>query len=311
MQAARRPFHADMFAMFSSEYGGIVTDPLLMNVPVDDHLVHRGDGVFETLKCVQGRLYCYREHLERLYFSAEKIDLTPPYSPEETSRRIMATIRAGNRRDALIRVIFSRGPGSMGINPYDCPLAYLYVLVHAPAKPFMETHPGGARLVTSGIPVKSGVFANIKTCNYLPNALLKKEAVDNHADFAVNFDENGNLAEGATENIGIVTPDNLLMIPDPARILAGTTMKRVFDLADAGITNGWLAGKRTTSITRSMLLNAAEILIFGTTTNVTSVTNLDGKSVGTGEPGPIFRELNRLIQRDLSSDGPQNIHAFA
>jgi len=308
--AARRPFHGDMYAMFSSEYAGIVTNPLLMTVPVDDHLVHRGDGVFETLKCTDGRIYCYQQHLDRLFYSSEKISLSPPFNREEISRRILETIRAGARRDCLIRVIVSRGPGSMGISPYDCPRANLYVLVHKLLPPFMDTHPDGARVITSAIPVKPGIFATIKSCNYLPNALLKKEAVDGKADFAVNFDEHGFLAEGATENFGIVTPDRVLVVPDPSRILTGTTMKRAYELANSGKQEGWLSDITTGSITRDDLFAAAEVLIFGTTTNVTAVTTLDGRRVGAGIPGPVFSQLSRLILADQTSDGPHTVHAF-
>ena len=308
--ATGRPFHADMYAMYSSEYGGIVTEPLLMTAPMDDHLVHRGDGVFETLKCTAGRIYCYQEHLDRLFYSAGKIGITPPFSREEISQRIIATLRAGARRDALVRVIVSRGPGSMGISPYDSPKANLYILAHKWTPPFMTSHPEGARVVISDLPVKPGLFATIKSCNYLPNALLKMEASDRQADFAINLDENGCIAEGATENIGIITRDQQLLVPGPARILTGTTMKRVMELAASGIREGWLSGLSTGPITLQDATEASEILIFGTTTNVTAVTLFDGKSVGSGAPGPIYQKLARLLLDDQTADGPQNVHAF-
>jgi branched-subunit amino acid aminotransferase/4-amino-4-deoxychorismate lyase len=311
LENSRRPFHRDMFAMYSSEFNGIITEPLFMVLPIDDHLVHRGDGVFETLKCVNGLIYCFNEHLDRLLFSAAKIALTPPFSREEISRRILQTVRVAGHRDCLIRVLLSRGPGSMGISPYDCPRANLYMLVHKAVAPFMDTHPDGARVVTSTIPVKSGVFATIKTCNYLPNALLKKAAVDHQVDFAINFDEQENLAEGATENIGIISTDNQLVIPRPDRILAGTTMKRVFDLADAGIREGWLTGKAENHISRGGLVAAREILIFGTTTNVTAVTQLDGHPVGRGKPGPVFAKLSEILLREQSTANPYTTDAFA
>ena len=311
LENTRRPFHRDIYAMFSSEYGGIITEPLFMTLPVDDHLVHRGDGVFETLKCVNGLIYCFNEHLDRLFYSAGMISLTSPYRREEISTIILETICTAHHRDCLIRVILSRGPGSMGISPYDCPRANLYVLVHKAVAPFMDAHPDGARIVTSSIPVKSGVFATIKTCNYLPNALLKKDAVDQKVDFAINFDEQGNLAEGATENIGIISAAHHLVIPKPDRILAGTTMKRVFDLADTGIREGWLAGKSENPISRAELMAAREILIFGTTTNVTAVTQLDGRPVGDGKPGTVYARLGALLLHEQSSANPYTTNAFA
>lgn len=310
LKATRRPFHTDLYAFYSSVTGGITTEPLLMQVPIDDHLVHRGDGVFETIKCVEGRIFCLNEHLDRLFYSAQRINLAAPASRDTIRARILDTIRVAAQPNHLVRVILSRGTGSMGINPYDCPSAHLYILVHKAAVPFMETHPNGARLVTSAIPVKAGMFANIKTCNYLPNALLKKEAVDRGADFSVNFDENGFIAEGATENIGIVTRDRHLVIPRPERILAGTTMQRAFALADQGQRDGWLAGKHVGDLTRNDLVEASEILIFGTTTNVTAVTECDGSPVNDGKPGPVQTHLSKLLIQEQTSDNPYTTRAF-
>ena len=309
--AARRDFHTAMYAFYSSEYDAIITDPAHMQVPVDDHLVHRGDGVFETLKCVDGRVYCLEEHLDRLYYSAKEIALVPPVSREAVRHSILETIRAGGHRDCLARVLLSRGVGSMGISPLDCPRAGLYILAHKTVAPFMETHPGGAHLITSNMPVKAGFFATIKTCNYLPNALMKKEAIDRGADFAVNFDEAGFLAEGATENIGIVDANSWLVIPQPGRILPGTTMQRAYELASQGVAAKWITGKKTSAIRREDLLDSREILIFGTTTNVTAVTRLDGRLVGDGRPGAVSIKLGKLLLAEQTSDNPFAVRAFA
>jgi len=300
-----------MYALFSSEYGGIITEPLFMTVPVDDHLVHRGDGVFETLKCINGNIYCFNEHLDRLFRSAGKIDLTVHEKRDFLGQLILETIRASRQRNCLIRVLVSRGPGSMGINPYDCAKSNLYILIHRLPPPFMSSHPGGASVITSSIPVKAGIFATIKTCNYLPNALLKKEAVDHQADFSINFDEQGYLAEGATENVGIITRDRELFIPGPERILTGTTMNRVFDLASEGIRSGWLTKKEMARITRDELQAAQEVLIFGTTTDVTAVVSLDGQTVTAGKPGPVFEQLSRLLLAEQAGNNSFCTPAFA
>lgn len=295
----RRPFHASYFAMYSSVFGGLVTDPALMVVPVDDHMVHRGDGVFETFKCVDGALYNLRAHLDRLVHSAQGIALAPPCGRAELENIVVQTVRAAGRRDALVRVLLSRGPGSLGVNPYDCPSPALYVVVSEFKKPFMELHPEGASVVTSSVPVKPRPFSNIKSVNYLFNVLMKKEAVDAGADFTVAFDENGHLAEGPTENAGIVTREGVLRVPKPERILAGTTMLRVIDLCARP--EGRAAVKRAehADIGREDVRGAAEMLIFGTTPDVTAVVRFDGRPVGDGRPGPAFRALSALLRDDL------------
>ena len=166
----------------------------------------------------------------------------------------------------------------------------------------MQTHPGGARLITSRIPVKAGFFATIKTVNYLPNALMKLEAVQAGVDFAVAFDENGHLAEGATENFGIVTADRRLCLPGADHILAGTTMNRVAELAAGLVAEDVLRGVERGPISSGEALAAAEVLVFGTTPDVTSAIEWDGQPIGTGKPGPIGSTLNARLSLDIAEN---------
>ena len=308
--AARRPYQQGYFAFYSSILRGVVTEPALMTVPADDHLAHRGDGVFETLKCVDGAVYLWREHVNRLLRSAERIALRPPWSIEQLAEITFHTIRIGARRDCLVRVILSRGPGSLGVSPGDCPEPGLYVLVHEWKASFMETHPAGARVVTSRLPLKPSFFATIKTCNYLPNALLKKEALDAGADFALAFDEAGGLAEGATENAGIVTADGVLRVPPPDRLLAGTTLNRALELARNRIGQGGLRAVETAPISRADLAAASELLLFGTTLDVTSAVLLDGRPVGSGVPGPVGLALDRAVREDVRNSPTARTRVF-
>lgn len=304
-----QPWHANYFAMYSGPLGGIVTDPADMTVPADDHLVHRGDGVFETLKCVDGALYGFDLHLARLRQSAERIGLAPA-DDAGLAAIVVQTLRAGGRRDALVRVIRSRGPGGFGVSPYECPDAQLYVVIYRLPPSFMQAHPGGARAITCDIPAKAGFFATIKTCNYLPNALMKKAAVDAGADFPVGLDEQGCLAEGATENLGLVDARRVLRLPPPGRILDGITMQRARALAPVAVREGALSGVETAPIPAAALREAAELLVFGTTPDVTAVVNLDGRPVGDGRPGPAQQSLNRLLDADIRSNPAMRTPVF-
>ncbi len=296
---ARRPYHDHYYAMFSSVLGGIVTDPVEMTVPADDHVVHRGDGVFETLKCVDGSIYGLGPHMARLAASAERIALRLPWPPEAVRNIVLETIRAGGRRDCLLRVLASRGPGGFGISPAECPEPGLYVIAYRLPPPFMEAHPEGAKAVSVDVPIKPGFLATIKTCNYLPNALMKAAAQAAGADFPVVFDERGFLAEGATENLGIVTPGRVLQVPRSGRILDGITVQRVRAVAPAAVREGVLSGVETADIPRAALESASEILVFGTTPDVTAVVQFDGRPVGSGRPGPVQAALNRLLAEDI------------
>ena len=177
--------------MYSSIWGGLVTDPVLMTVPVDDHLVHRADGVFDVFKCVNGQAYCLKEHLARLERSAKAIDLTMPREYEYIMDIIKAAVRAGGARDAVIRIIASRGPGGFSTNPFECPASQLYVIVTRLKTPPASAYEQGVPLVSVPVPVKAAMFANIKSCDYLGNVLVKKAALEAGVDYAVNWDEEG------------------------------------------------------------------------------------------------------------------------
>lgn len=295
-------YHANYYAMYSSWWDGITTDPNLMVVPVDDHMVHRGDGLFETFKCVDGAVYNLEAHLARLENGAKAIALKMPWSREDIRRIIGEVLKAGGRRDALIRIFASRGPGGHSANPYECPEPLLMVLAIRLPPPFMASHPEGARVGVSAVPNKEGMFAQVKSVNYLPNVLMKKQAVDAGVDFMLGFDKDGHMTELPTENFGIVTPERVLKVPRPDHILAGTTMGRVLALArDHLVPSGVLAGVEEADVPRAELETAAEMLVFGTSPHVTAVTAFAGRPVGDGKPGPVWRELSRLFEADLKN----------
>jgi branched-chain amino acid aminotransferase len=168
--------------------------------------------------------------------------------------------------------------------------------------PFMASHPDGARVGLSAVPNKEGMFAQVKSVNYLPNVLMKKQAVDAGVDFMLGFDKDGHMTELPTENFGIVTTERVLKVPRPDHILAGTTMGRVLALArDHLVPAGVLAGVEEADVPRAELETAAEMLVFGTSPHVTAVTEFAGRLVGDGMPGPVWRELSRLFEADLKN----------
>ena len=300
LKSMRQPFHDGYWAMYSSVYGGIVTHPALMLVPIDDHMVHRGDGVFEALKVVQGSIYNLEAHLDRLEHSATSLALPLPAPRAALRDIVIETVRAAGRKEATIRIFISRGPGSFGVNPYDSRASQLYVVVGASGRPFMQDHPAGARIRSSGVAPKPASLSHIKNCNYVPNVMMKKEAVDAGVDFSAGFDELGYLTEGAVENMGIVTGDQRLLFPRLERILAGTTMLRVVELARSLIPLGVLKDVATADISRQEILAAPEFILTGTTINVVAGVEFDGHPIGTGKPGPVYAALSQLLQDDMS-----------
>ncbi len=308
---ARVPAHDKrLYAMYSSVTDCIVTDQSLMMLPVDDHMVHRGDGIFESFKCVGGCIYNIEAHLERLERSCGRFGFALPVPLDEMADIVVQTVRAGAERNALVRLLVSRGQGTMGINPYDCLGPELYVVVYELKHAGIDHLPEGVSVAVSKIPVKPGLFATVKTCNYLPNVLMKKEAVDLGVDFTVSLDEHRNLAEGATENIGIVTLGKELFMPPPERVLAGTTAKRALEFAKQLKQERVLTSAEYRPISLGMARSAAEIHIYGTTPNITPVTEFDGRPVGKGVPGPIAERLFEMLREEMVPDSSRLTKVF-
>jgi branched-chain amino acid aminotransferase len=147
---------------------------MLMLMPWDDHLVHRGDGVFETIKYVGRKLYQLDPHLRRMKLSCQAIHLEPPCSWAELKQALIdGQRRQRNRRP--IRILLGRGPGGFGIDPFESPVQSLYLVayrMHIKPEAYFEK---GVTAFRTSIPAKQAWMATVKTTNYLPNVLMKRE----------------------------------------------------------------------------------------------------------------------------------------
>jgi branched-chain amino acid aminotransferase len=284
--------------MYSSWFGGIVTDPSLMLVPIDDHMVHRGDGIFEAFKARDGGIYLLEAHLDRLERSAQVIDLSWPLTRTELKEAIIQTVRAASEPDTLIRLYISRGPGDFSPQPYASIGPQVYVVVTRLSPPDPGLMEKGCSLALSRIPIKPDFFSTVKSCNYLPNAMMKKEAADLGVDYTIGLDEKGRLAEGPTENLGLVTGKGELLFPGFSRILRGTTLIRALELAGQLVAEGELAGVREADILPGDLEEAREVMLFGTTIDALPVVRCQGRPIGAGVPGPVCRRLCELLHTD-------------
>ncbi|WP_413587477.1 aminotransferase class IV [Bdellovibrio sp. HCB274] len=299
LAAKNYPAQQAYLAMYSTWWGGIVTEPGLMTIPVDDHLVHRGDGVFEAIKVVTGRIFLFAEHMRRLQDSAEQIGLKLPMSAGDVKDIISEAMRAAKVQDALLRLYLSRGPGGFTTNPYDSVGEQLYLVVTSLKTLPSEKYEQGVSIAKSAVPPKDPTLARIKSCNYLPNVLMKKESVDRGVDFTINIDSAGNFLEGSTENMVILDHAGNLIRPPLFQILKGTTMMRAFELAEALVKTGQIKNIQEQNITESDIVNAKEVMMIGTTLDVLPVTSFEGKKIGNGTQGPVAKELNQLIRQDF------------
>jgi len=296
MLKAERPGSSEIHAFYDHRVGMICTDPKAMLMPWDDHLVHRGDGIFETMKFVGKKLYQLEPHMDRMQRSCEAIYLTPPCSWDEIREMIIEVARAGGRENGMVRVLLGRGPGGFGIYPSECPKASLYVVAYD-MHPKPETvYEEGVTAFKTSIPAKQSYLATIKSIDYLPNVLMKREAEEKGYDYPFCFDRNGLLAEGATENVCMVDQKGKLVIPEFTNALAGTTLMRAVDL----IKNEMSIIFR--GISEDEILEAREIIIVGTTGDAIPVVRFNGKPIHNVRPGSVAKRIRELLKKDLEEN---------
>ncbi len=292
----------DYFAMYSSLWGGVVKDPALMVIPLDDHMVHRGDGIFEAFKCVNGHIYNLDAHLSRLENSARLISLHLPFDLETIKEIALKTVAIAGVKDCIIRVYVSRGLGNaFSCSPVDC-RSQLYIVVLKESTPPPYYYTDGASAITSRTPTKPSFFAQAKSCNYLPNALAHLEAHEKGADFAIMLDQQGYLAEGPTQSIAIVDHQKIFKYPKLDNTLKGTTLLRAAALAEELVKTGELKSISSSDISREEAYNSLEMFAFTVGIAVVPIVKYDEKIIGTGKPGPVFHHLSELLHRDCTEN---------
>lgn len=304
LESSKKEYHKNYLTMFSSVWGGFSLNPELWSIPADDHMVHRADGIFEAFKCVDGRVYCLKEHLARLRDSAQALSLTLPPILDDIVDILKQAYILGGKLDFQGRICVSRGPGSFSVNPYESSGPEMYVVTLKLKKIEPEVYENGVSLATVPFPAKSE-FAGVKSVDYLHNALAKKAAIDQGAQYAVSFDKEGYLTEGPTENIVIVSKDKELIVPSWNRILKGITLTRVLHKAEVLIEKGLIKWAGNRDIHRNEIFNIMEeAFLTATTYDILPISSWDSKKVGSGKLGAVARELIHLIETETRSDNP-------
>ncbi len=298
LRALRTRQPVKFWAFYSSQLGGIVTDPGLMVIPFDDHMVHRGHGIFDTAAIVAGKIYDLEAHLDRFVRSAgtSKIPLPPR---DEMRDLIVRTTAASGRRDGSIRYWASSGPGSLGLTPAAGAEPGFFVMIFA-GLAYPETwYTEGLRVMTTTYPIKPPLYAVTKSTNYLPNVLIQMEAQANGLDNGVFIDEAGNVGESSNMNVAFVSPDGTLKHPKFDHILSGCTSLRLLELAPALQSRKLIKSVQVCDIPVAEARAAREMLLIGSSIKVAPIVEWDRKPIGSGKPGPVTRALRELLEEDM------------
>lgn len=269
-------------------------------VSVFDHGLLYGDGIFEGIRVYNGRVFKLKEHIERAFYSAKAIMLNMPVSPEEMIRATVETCRANAIRDGYIRLVVTRGVGSLGLNPKSCHKPSLIIIADKIQLYPPEYYQRGLDIIT--VPttrnLHSALNPAIKSLNYLNNILAKIEANNAGCEEAIMLNSQGYVAECTGDNIFLIKGKQVLTPPLSAGALYGITRATVIDVARQ-------AGYEICEpdITRYDVFNADELFLTGTASEIVPVVKVDGRVIGTGQPGPITRKLESLYHDLANSTG--------
>jgi branched-chain amino acid aminotransferase len=267
---------------------GKLFDKADAKISVYDHGLLYGDGVFEGIRVYSGKVFRLRQHIERLYESARHIVLEIPWSREEMTQEVLRTVAANDKRDGYIRLVVTRGAGSLGLDPGKCANPQVIIIVDDITLYPAEFYEKGLEVVTSSFIRNhpNALNPRIKSLNYLNNILAKVEAVRAGCQEAVMLNHNGEVAECTGDNLFLVKHGLLRTPPIHAGILEGVTRDAVIELAQAA---GIPVQEMT--LTRHDIFAADECFLTGTAAEVVPVVKCDGRAIGTGKPGPITRQL--------------------
>ncbi|XP_010260309.1 PREDICTED: D-amino-acid transaminase, chloroplastic-like isoform X2 [Nelumbo nucifera] len=290
-------------AMYSSIFGGITLDPALMVIPIDDHMVHRGHGVFDTARIFDGYIYDLDHHLDRLLRSASKAKIPPPF-PRSTLRSILLQLTAVSQcRNGSLKYWLSAGPGDFLLSSAGCSTPGFYaVVIEGEGSP--QPQKEGVKVITSTIPMKSPLFATMKNVNYLPNVLAKMEAEEKGAFASIWVDDEGCVAEGPNMNVALITQKKELLLPSFDKVLAGCTAKRLMALAPKLVEQGLLKSVNTADIPVEEARNAAEMMFVGSGLPILPIIMWDEKPIGDGKVGKLTLALSDMLWEDMIA-GPE------
>jgi branched-chain amino acid aminotransferase len=251
-------------------------------VSVFDHGFLYGDGVFEGIRVYDGNVFRMKEHIERLYESAKTIALQIPQSPEEMTQATLDTVAANGLRDAYIRLVVSRGPGDLGIDPEKCTKPSVVIIVGSIALYPEELYRTGISIVTSSVPriPNQCLDPRVKSLNYLNNIMAKIEAKQAGVPEALMLNRSGRVAECTADNIFICRRGKLRTPDLMEGALGGVTRLAVLELArEAGIKT------KEQKLGLHDLYNAEECFLTGTGAEIMPVVCIDGRTIGDGKPG--------------------------
>jgi branched-chain amino acid aminotransferase len=280
--------------------GGRLFEKADAKISVFDHGLLYGDGVFEGIRSYSGRVFRLADHVDRLYDSARGIHLVIPMTKAAMAEAVVSTLKANSLRDAYIRLIVTRGAGSLGLDPRKTTDPQVIIITDSISLYPEELYEHGLKIITAGTMRNHPAALNprIKSLNYLNSILAKIEGTNAGCLEALMLNHKGEVSECTGDNIFVVRKGELHTPSIDAGILEGITREAVIELAgDMGIK----VVERT--MDRQDIYTAEECFLTGTAAEVIPVVELDGRPIGTGKPGPITHDLRERFHALVRGEG--------
>ena len=280
--------------MSSVWINGQLVDKADAKISVFDHGLLYGDGVFEGIRIYNGKVFRLREHIERLYESARHILLEIPLSREQMTQAVLDTVQANAKQEGYIRLVVTRGPGTLGLDPHKCSNPQVIIIVDDISLYPAELYEKGLHVITASVIRNhpNAINPRIKSLNYLNNILAKIEASRAGCQEAIMLNHNGEVAECTGDNLFLVKHGVLRTPHLAAGILEGVTRNTVIELAQTA-----KIPVQEMALTRHDVYSADECFLTGTAAEIVPVVQCDGRPIGAGKPGPITRQLRERFQQ--------------
>lgn len=267
-------------------------------ISVYDHGLLYGDGVFEGMRTYSGKVFRLVEHIDRLYESARAILLTIPMSKQDLIDAVKKTVELSGLSDSYIRLVVTRGAGSLGLDPNRTSDPQIIIIVDLIALYDRKYYDEGLKIITASTIRNhpAALSPRIKSLNYLNNIMAKIEGLQAGCMEAIMLNHKGEVAECTGDNIFIVKHGHLLTPPTDAGILEGITRNAILELAKE-----LKIPAREATLTRHDLLVADECFLTGSAAEVIPVVSIDSRPIGLGNVGQTTRllmsEFKKLVVR--------------
>lgn len=288
---------SNYLGFYSSWLGGYFKEPWAMMIPMDDHGFHRGDGVFEAVRVQNGAYIDLYAHLKRMQKSADSIGIKMPKTLEEMEHICVELARRARPELGVLRLYVTRGPGGFSPAPSESIAPQIYACMTRMKNPDERMYKEGARAMISTVAAKDPFWSQIKSCNYLQNVMMKRECQEKGFDFSISVGQDGNLCEGATENLLIVTKAREVLVPKFDYTLRGTTVSEVLKIAE-GMPE--VKAARLSDLKLQDLLEAEEAAFVGTTLGVLAIASVDTQVFP--KTRTLIPKLHAELMRRMNSD---------